>query len=225
MICKNFSPILFFAASLPILTAAPPESSRSQLPVLLRQAPSVNAGVLEMALNAVECVQRAGKRVRDDVLLLLDYSRPSTEPRLWVFDLANGRLLFEELVAHGKNSGDNHTVRFSNQPGSLMSSLGIFLTAGTYYGKHGYSLRLQGIEDGFNDKSMQRAIVLHPADYVNEGITKRLGRLGRSWGCPAVRPAVSRRLIDTVRDGALMFAYFPQPEWLSNSKYLGCRAD
>lgn len=178
-----------------------------------------------MALNAVECVQRAGKRVRDDVLLLLDYSRPSTEPRLWVFDLANGRLLFEELVAHGKNSGDNHTVRFSNQPGSLMSSLGIFLTAGTYYGKHGYSLRLQGIEDGFNDKSMQRAIVLHPADYVNEGITKRLGRLGRSWGCPAVRPAVSRRLIDTVRDGALMFAYFPQPEWLSNSKYLGCRAD
>jgi hypothetical protein len=122
-------------------------------------------------------------------------------------------------VAHGRNSGDNRAVRFSNEPGSLMSSLGVFLTGDTYTGKHGLSLRLQGLEKGVNDNCMERAIVIHPADYV--GNRTREGRIGRSWGCPAVRPEISRRLIETVRGGTLMLAYYPDPSWLRTSRLAG----
>ncbi len=110
---------------------------------------------------------------------------------MWVFDLDHRRLLFEELVAHGRHTGENKPVRFSNVPGSLMSSLGLFRTGQTYQGRNGYSLRLQGLEPGFNDRSEERAIVIHGADYVSQAQTIRLGRLGRSWGCPAVRTADS----------------------------------
>lgn len=192
----------------------------SQAEVLCRQAPAVNPEALRMALEALENAEAAGTAVRTDVLALIDYSRPSTEPRLWVFDLENNLLLFEELVAHGKNSGGDTPVRFSNRPGSLMSSLGVFVTANTYYGKHGYSLRLKGLEEGVNDNSMERAIVMHAASYVDPEVARRLGRLGRSWGCPAVRPEISRQLIDAVKDGALLFAYYPDDRWLSTSRFL-----
>jgi hypothetical protein len=198
------------------LQLAPP----SQAEVLCRQAPAVNPEALRMALEALDNAEAAGTAVRTDVLALIDYSRPSTEPRLWVFDLENNLLLFEELVAHGKNSGGDTPVRFSNRPGSLMSSLGVFVTANTYYGKHGYSLRLKGLEEGVNDNSMERAIVMHAASYVDPEVARRLGRLGRSWGCPAVRPEVSRQLIDAVKDGALLFAYYPDDRWLSTSRFL-----
>lgn len=180
----------------------------------------MNPEALRMALEALDNAEAAGTAVRTDVLALIDYSRPSTEPRLWVFDLENNLLLFEELVAHGKNSGGDTPVRFSNRPGSLMSSLGVFVTANTYYGKHGYSLRLKGLEEGVNDNSMERAIVMHAASYVDPEVARRLGRLGRSWGCPAVRPEVSRQLIDAVKDGALLFAYYPDDRWLSTSRFL-----
>src|SRR5690606_23013246 len=110
---------------------------------LLDSAPRVNPAALRTALTALESLQQSRASVRSDVLVLIDYSRPSTQARLWTFDLERNRLLFEELVAHGTNSGGNHAVRFSNRPGSRMSSLGLFLTAGTYYGRNGYSLRLQ----------------------------------------------------------------------------------
>ena len=139
-------------------------------------------------------------------------------------DLEANRLLFEELVAHGKNSGGNIPERFSNTPGSLMSSMGVFRTANTYYGKHGYSLRLEGLEEGFNDKSMERAIVMHAARYVDPELGRKMGRIGRSLGCPAVRPAVSRQIIDTLRGGALLFAYYPDEEWLLESQFLACQA-
>lgn len=165
-------------------------------------------------------VSDLGINARLDRLLLIDYTKPSTEPRFWVFDLNAGKVLFRELVAHGKNTGGNMAVRFSNTPGSLMSSLGVFLTANTYFGKHGYSLRLRGLEEGINDKSMERAIVLHPASYVSEAIVAKLGRLGRSWGCPAVRPEIARQLIDAVRDGAVLFAYYPDEKWLRSSRFI-----
>ncbi len=142
--------------------------------------------------------------------MVIDYTRPSTEPRLWVFDLNRTRVLFEELVAHGRNSGDNFAVRFSNQPSSLMSSLGAFLTGDTYIGKHGLSVRLQGLDKSVNDKSMERAIVIHAADYVNQSLGRREGRIGRSWGCPAVRPEISRQLIEAVQGGALLLSYYPE---------------
>ena len=166
-------------------------------------------------------LQASGAKVRSDVLAVIDYTKPSTERRLWVFDLAHPRVLFEELAAHGKNSGDNQAVRFSNEPNSLMTSVGAFLTGDTYAGKHGLSLRLQGLEKGFNDNSMERAIVIHAAGYVSDALAKTKGRIGRSWGCPAVRPEISRRLIETVQGGTLLLAYYPDRAWLQNSKLAG----
>ena len=169
-----------------------------------------------MALTALKRLQAAGAPVRSDRLMVIDYARPSTEPRLWVFDLGLKRLLFEEPVAHGRNSGDDRSFRFSNVPGSLMSSLGVFLTADTYIGKHGLSLKLRGMEQGINDLSMDRAIVIHGANYVRRG-----GRIGRSWGCPAVRQEISRALIESVRGGTLLLSYYPEQSWLEASKLAG----
>jgi hypothetical protein len=176
----------------------------------LKQAPRITPAALDTALTALHRLQASGARVRSDVLMVIDYTRPSTEPRLWVFDLNRTRVLFEELVAHGRNSGDNFAVRFSNQPSSLMSSLGAFLTGDTYIGKHGLSVRLQGLDKSVNDKSMERAIVIHAADYVNQSLGRREGRIGRSWGCPAVRPEISRQLIEAVQGGALLLSYYPE---------------
>ena len=172
-------------------------------------------------MTALNRLQASGAKVRSDILTVIDYTKPSTERRLWVFDLAHTRVLFEELTAHGKNSGDNRAVRFSNVPNSLMTSLGAFLTGETYIGKHGLSLRLQGLEKGVNDNSMERAIVIHAAAYVNDADAKTKGRIGRSWGCPAVRPEISRRLIETVQGGTLVLAYYPDRSWLQNSKLAG----
>jgi hypothetical protein len=156
--------------------------------------------------------------VRSDVLTVIDYTKPSNERRLWVFDLNHSRVLFEELTAHGKNSGDNQAVRFSNAPGSLMTSLGAFTTGNAYVGRHGLSLRLEGLEKGINDNSMSRAIVIHAADYVSDAIAKAKGQIGRSWGCPAVRPQIARRLIETIQGGTLVLAYYPDRSWLQTSK-------
>jgi hypothetical protein len=116
-------------------------------------------------------------------------------------------VIYRELVAHGRRSGDNMARYFSNEDGSLMTSLGLFVTELPYIGQNGYSLRLRGLDPGINDHAYDRAIVLHGAPYVSEANATRFGRLGRSWGCPAVRPAVARRLIDTVKGGTVLFAY------------------
>jgi hypothetical protein len=191
----------------------------SQFLGLLKEAPKINPHALQTALTALRNVRASGARVRSDVLMVIDFTKPSTEKRLWVLDLIHTRVLFREFVAHGKNSGDTRAVRFSNEPGSLMSSLGVFLTGDTYLGKHGLSLRLQGLEKGFNDNSVERAIVIHGADYVSENAVRREGRIGRSWGCPAVRAEISRQLIETVRDGALLLAYYPDSSWLRTSRF------
>jgi hypothetical protein len=161
--------------------------------------------------------------LNDQLLTVIDYSKPSTEPRLWVLDLARERVLFEERVAHGQGSGDNYATRFSNLEGSHQTSLGLFRTADTYVGTNGYSLRLDGLEPGVNDRARERAIVMHGAPYVSEGNIRTLGRLGRSHGCPALRPAIAREVIDTIKDGSLVFAYYPDRQWLNGSRFLnGC---
>jgi len=187
---------------------------------LARQAPTLDRQVLGLAAEALQCARRH-RQVGDDALLgVIDYSRPSTERRLWVFDLARPRLLFQEWVAHGRNTGANVAAHFSNDDGSYMSSLGAFTTQETYTGHNGYSLRLQGLEPGFNDRARDRAIVMHGAPYVSEAIIRSQGRLGRSLGCPAVRPAIARELIDTLRGGSFVFAYYPDPDWLRRSRLL-----
>jgi hypothetical protein len=185
-------------------------------------ADTLDGSVLRLALNAVACA-RTTAGVTKDLLTVIDYSKASTEPRLWVLDLLHERVLFAERVAHGRGSGDNYATRFSNDDGSHQTSLGLFKTADTYVGNNGYSLRLDGLEAGVNDRARERAIVFHGAPYVSNVSVQSLGRLGRSWGCPALRPAVARTLIDTIKDGSLVFAYYPDQKWLKSSRFLkGC---
>jgi hypothetical protein len=187
---------------------------------LLGQAPALDPRVLLLALEAHDRAQERGLLGDPRTLTVIDYSRPSVEPRFWVFDLAARRLLFEERVAHGRNSGENFATRFSNAESSLESSLGLFVTGGVYTGKHGVSLRLEGLEPGFNDHARERAIVIHGADYVGPAAVATLGFLGRSWGCPALPRDVAPRVIERLRGGSAVFAYYPDPEWLAGSRFL-----
>lgn len=199
----------------PVVHAA---SSNDLASALVRAAPAADPHVITLATRALQCVQKA---MPARTLSVIDYSRPSSQPRLWVFDLAHRTLLFKELVAHGRNSGNDLATHFSNAPGSLMSSLGTFVTDGTYVGHNGYSLRLKGLDQGFNDNAESRAIVIHGANYVSPVFAASEGRLGRSWGCPAVRRGVARRLIDTIKERSVVFAYYPDPTWLKQSSTLG----
>ncbi len=201
---------------------APARADDALAAELTAAAPAANPKVLALATRAAECARQRGLLDAFHRLAVIDYSVPSTLPRLWVFDVDRGRLLFQELVAHGRNTGERIAEHFSNAEGSKMSSLGLFRTADTYYGNNGYSLRLDGLEAGFNDNALSRAIVMHGAPYVSEAIADRLGRLGRSWGCPAVRQEVARMMIDTLKGGALLFAYYPDSKWLSESPMLTC---
>ena len=181
---------------------------------------AIDHKVFALALVAAECAVRSGAIDNPSTLTIIDYSQPSTEWRLWVFDLQTQALLYEELVAHGKESGENMATRFSNELNSHQSSLGLFVTEDTYVGSNGYSLRLRGLDEGFNDRARERAIVMHGAPYVNDDIGRTMGRLGRSWGCPALREGVARAVIDRVKGTGILFAYYPDSEWLKSSKYL-----
>ena len=185
----------------------------------------IETDVLEMALGAASCAVKAGAVDGPGTLTVIDYSKPSTERRLWVFDLKAKELLYEELVAHGQGSGANMATQFSNTDESHQTSLGLFVTRDTYVGGNGYSLRLDGLDRGVNDRARDRAIVMHGAPYVSQEFVRANGRLGRSWGCPAVSAVVAKKMIDRVKGGGLVFAYYPDREWIKTSKYLGgCRA-
>ena len=182
---------------------------------------TIDPHVFDLALGAARCAARSGAIADPSTLTVIDYSKPSTEKRLWVFDLRTRELLYEELVAHGQGSGDNVANVFSNEPDTHASSLGLFVTEDTYVGKNGYSLRLNGLDEGFNHRARERAIVMHGAPYVSEDFVKKNGRLGRSWGCPALREGVAREVIDRVRGNGILFAYYPNQDWLGSSRYLG----
>ena len=186
---------------------------------------NIETDVFEMALNAASCAVQSGAVDAPETLTVIDYSKPSSERRLWVFDLKAKELVYEELVAHGQGSGANMATQFSNEDESHQTSLGLFVTRDTYVGKNGYSLRLDGLDRGVNDRARERAIVMHGAPYVSEQFVKANGRLGRSWGCPAISAAVAKQMIDRVKGGGLVFAYYPDAKLLKTSKYLGgCRA-
>jgi len=186
---------------------------------------NIETDVFKMALDAASCAVRTGAVSAPETLTVIDYSKPSSERRLWVFDLKAKELVYEELVAHGQGSGANMATQFSNEDESHQTSLGLFVTRDTYVGKNGYSLRLDGLDRGVNDRARDRAIVMHGAPYVSEQFVKANGRLGRSWGCPAISAVVAKQMIDRVKGGGLVFAYYPDAKLLKTSKYLGgCRA-
>jgi hypothetical protein len=186
---------------------------------ILTHTEGLNPQVLSLALNAYNKLHQAGYDGQQ-MLTIVDYSKPSTEPRLWVIDLKNLQVPFHELVAHGKNSGENQPISFSDKPNRLASSIGVYLTEETYIGKHGYSLRLNGLEPGFNDNARSREIVVHAANYVSEAFARVHGQLGRSWGCFALNPAISSEIINKIKEGTVLFAYYPDPQWLKRSTYL-----
>lgn len=188
------------------------------------QTENLRPEVLELALEAYESA-RSGGKVRHQVLTVIDYELPSYERRLWVIDMQRHRVLHEEWVAHGmgkpRGSGGSmeEALSFSNTPGTLKSSLGLFLTAETYRGRHGYSLRLDGLEPGVNDAARERLIVIHSADYVSRDRAEaRL--VGRSWGCPVIRPKVAKTLIELIKDGSVVWIYYPERTWLEASSFL-----
>ncbi|HSP59224.1 MAG TPA: murein L,D-transpeptidase catalytic domain family protein [Halomonas sp.] len=187
---------------------------------LTQLAPNADPRVLRLAARALSCADPEAER-----LAVIDFSLPSTEPRLWVFDLQRRRLLFEERVSHGQGSGNAMAETFSNIPESHQSSIGLFRTMNSYQGRNGYSLRLEGLEPGVNDQAYQRAIVIHGADYVSEAFIEQTGRLGRSHGCPAVRQEVAAPLIDSIKEDQYLFTYYPDPEWLASSDFFSCDRD
>ena len=169
--------------------------------------------------QAVAGYYRIGERKRE-VLTLIDFSKPSTQERLYVFDMKAKKILFSSVVAHGKNSGNNYATSFSNEDGSHKSSLGFYLTESTYQGRNGYSLILEGLEKGINDHARRRAIVMHGAAYANPSVIRQGGRLGRSFGCPAVPQKLCRPIIDAIKGGSVMYIYASKPDYLAQSSIL-----
>jgi len=192
--------------------------------LILEQTRYLRPEVLELALEAYEQADDDG-HVRREVLTIIDYELPSYQQRLWVIDMLSGRVLHQEWVAHGmgrpRGSGGTmeEALSFSNARGTLKSSLGLFVTAETYIGRHGYSLKLDGLEEDVNDHARERLIVLHGAEYVSEDRAED-HLVGRSWGCPAVRPAIAKNLIDAIKEGAVLWIYYPHEEWLGESEFL-----
>jgi len=206
------------------LPAAASDGVHLEPKTMLAQTVNLRPEVLELALEAYNQAE-AGGHVRRPILTIIDYELPSYQQRLWVIDMRMGRVLYQELVAHGmgKPRGSGGTMEealsFSNEKGTLKSSLGLFVTAETYSGRHGYTLKLDGLEAGVNDNARERLIVLHGAHYVSEGRADD-HLIGRSWGCPAVRPAIARILIDAIKGGSVLWIYYPHEEWLEESEFL-----
>ena len=209
--------------ALSLLSVCATAQAQSNVAQLAKLAPDANAQVLSLALEARACAAASLGQAPAPRLAVIDYSLPSTTPRLWVFDLAANKLLFREVVAHGQGTGENLARNFSNKDGSHQSSIGLFRTADTYIGHNGYSLRMQGLEPGTNDAAMARAIVMHGAPYVNVKMAQQKGRLGRSWGCPALRPEVAKQVIDSLKNGQMIFSYYPNSNWLAKSPFIHCQ--
>ncbi|MAZ39937.1 MAG: hypothetical protein CMF49_07430 [Legionellales bacterium] len=182
---------------------------------------NLDNNVFKYALKAYACARKRGMD-KQEMLTIIDYSKPAVEPRLWVIDLKHLHVKYAELVAHGEKSGDMVGKYFSNQSGSHESSIGTFLTKSTYDGHNGLTLRLEGLEPGINDHAMSRYIVLHGANYVSENRVMREGRIGRSFGCPAIPKRMAKPTINAIKNGTILFAYAPQSSWLKHSAFLHC---
>ncbi len=171
--------------------------------------------VFERALIGLENQDHYSK----NIISIVDFTKPSSEKRLTIIDLDAEKVLYYTYVAHGKFTGENESEHYSNVPQSKKSSLGFYKTAETYNGKHGYSLRLDGLEEGINHNARSRAIVLHGANYVSEEFIQSHGRLGRSWGCPAVANELSQPIINTIKGGSCLYIFDNDVEYLENTKF------
>ncbi len=177
--------------------------------------------VFNMAIKGLKKLDTNGKLQNPNIVTIADYSQSSNKKRLYVIDLKNKKLLFNTYVAHGRNTGEEFAKSFSNVEGSYKSSLGFYVTEHPITGSHtGFSLLIDGVEKGFNDHAVQRAIIIHAAEYATENFIKKYGRLGRSYGCPSVPPEMNKPIIDAIKGGTCLFLYNPDKEYLSKSALL-----
>ena len=216
----SFLPFLKFTPH-PLAEKKEPVTEKSAVPSLydeMNLAGKVNRDAFLYAIKGYEKI----KDRKREVLTLIDFSKPSNQERLYVFDMASKTMLYSSVVAHGKNSGGLIATHFSNREGSHQSSLGFYLTEQTYQGKNGYSLVLEGLEKGINDHARSRAIVVHGAPYANPSVLKGGGRLGRSFGCPALPEKTSKAIIDAIKGGSVLYIYAGNQDYLNKSKFIGC---
>lgn len=184
------------------------------------QAAELDVKVFSNALKGYYKLKGENKLENPSVLTVVDFTKSSNVPRLFIINVDEQKIIHKSLVSHGRGSGDEFATKFSNKPNSFQSSLGFYVTGETYVGEHGVSLRLDGVEKGFNDKARDRGIVIHSADYVNESFAKRVGRLGRSHGCPALPAEGYSEIIDILKNKTAFFIYYPEKNYLSDSDYL-----
>lgn len=174
----------------------------------------------DYAMKGFTVMKSVGEVANENIISIIDFSKPSSQKRLFVIDLANYKVLFNTYVAHGMQSGKEFANQFSNKPESNKSSLGFYETLATYNGGNGYSLKLQGVEKGINDNANKRAIVIHGADYVDESLIRSQGYIGRSWGCPALPQRLHKAIIDVIKNGTCLFIFSPDNNYLSRSRIL-----
>jgi hypothetical protein len=182
--------------------------------------PALKPDAFRLGLIGFEALQSRGLISNDSLLTIIDFSLPSSTDRFFVINLIQNQVIYKSLVSHGRNSGDLYANRFSNKMQSHESALGFFITGKSYQGGQGYSLQLQGVDTGYNDRSLLRGIVIHAAKYVSRDYVSRYGRLGRSFGCPALPPELSRPIINRIKDGSVVFSYYPDQAYLRHSVIL-----
>ena len=180
----------------------------------------MNYDVFRYGMIGFYSLKESGKLSDRNLVSFIDFSKPSTEKRFYTVDLDSRSVKFHSLVSHGKNTGENMATVFSNRPHSNQSSLGFYVTGETYVGSKGYSMRLDGVDGNHNSNMRNRAVVMHDAEYVSQAWIKKYGRLGRSQGCPALPKDISKKVIDTIKDKTVIFAYFNDVNYLKTSAHL-----
>jgi hypothetical protein len=202
-----------------IKTKSPVTSLISQV-IGLSEKFSISKEAIQFAIGGYEKLKKSGQLINLRYLTIADFSKPSSEKRLFIIDMEKMELVTQTLVAHGRNSGTLFAKVFSNRNESYQSSLGFYITGDIYKGKHGMSLQLSGIESGINDNAKQRAIVMHGADYVTEQFIKKQGYIGRSLGCPAVPQSEVKEIIQTIKGASLLYIYAPDNRYVKKSKLI-----
>jgi hypothetical protein len=211
------SAVFISGMSMPLSSKVVKESDIRQLWIDCKLDGELSFGIFNTAILGFNKLDGVKNK---NIISIIDYSKPSAEKRFYLIDLDNKKLLYRCFVAHGKNTGENTAESFSNTSGSLKSSLGFYLTGETYNGENGYSLKLDGLEKGINDNARNREIVIHGAEYVSQDYIDKYGRLGRSWGCPALPVELSKAIIDKISDGSCLFIFAEDPFYSENSTFI-----
>lgn len=212
--------ILFSTQAFNNKTSNPIEGWKNSIATLSSKF-NISIDALQNAVKVYQQLKLKGQLNNQQFLTIADFSKPSSEKRLFIINMEKMELVFHSLVAHGRNSGKQMAEKFSNKMESYQSSIGFFITGNIYKGKHGMSLQLEGIEAGINDKAKQRAIVIHGADYVNDALIKKQGYIGRSLGCPAVPQNQVKDIIQTIKGSSLFYIHAPDKNYLQKSNLIG----